>query len=267
MRIHRSIINKINIKISSGFTLAEVLITLLVIGVVSSLVIPVIMADFDKHSTVTRLQKVYAVLQQAVKLAQSDYGDISTWNFPQTHLNGNDALQFANTYLMPYLNVSKNCGTSTGCWANPKSLSGWVFPSSVNIETSGKYANFILNDGTTVSVSDLPNYADTNYYINILVDINGQQSPNTIGKDVFSFMIIPKGLPRYNTGVGDTVYNSTRPGLYADGWGETRARLFSGGYAPWRGCSTTANSSYYVGAYCTTVILYDQWQIKSDYPW
>lgn len=62
-----------------GFTLAEVLITLGIIGVVAALTMPVLMANYKKQQTVTQLKKVYSALQQSVQISQVKYGDIVDW--------------------------------------------------------------------------------------------------------------------------------------------------------------------------------------------
>lgn len=48
-----------------GFTLAEVLITLSILGVVAAITIPNIIQQYQKRLTITKLQKAYATLEQA----------------------------------------------------------------------------------------------------------------------------------------------------------------------------------------------------------
>ena len=55
---------------SNGFTLAEVLITLGIIGVVASLTMPALLANYKKQETVTRLKKAYSIVEQAIKLSE-----------------------------------------------------------------------------------------------------------------------------------------------------------------------------------------------------
>ena len=50
----------------TGFTLAEVLITLSILGVVAAISIPNIIQQYQKRVTVTKLQKVYSELNKAV---------------------------------------------------------------------------------------------------------------------------------------------------------------------------------------------------------
>ena len=50
---------KYNLTKSSGFTLAEVLVTLGIIGVVAAMTIPTLMQNYQRQSYVTQLKKVY----------------------------------------------------------------------------------------------------------------------------------------------------------------------------------------------------------------
>ena len=63
-----------------AFTLAEVLITLGIIGVVAALTIPTLMANHRKQVVVTRMQKFYTTFNQAIMLAENKYGEIEYWD-------------------------------------------------------------------------------------------------------------------------------------------------------------------------------------------
>lgn len=62
-------------KAKFGFTLAEVLITLGIIGVVAALTIPNLLAHYQKQQTVIKLKKIYSNLQQSIRMATEEYGD------------------------------------------------------------------------------------------------------------------------------------------------------------------------------------------------
>ena len=64
-----------------GFTLAEVLITLGIIGVVAALTLPNIITNYQKKVTVERLKKTYSTLWQAVQMSVVDNDEVETWNF------------------------------------------------------------------------------------------------------------------------------------------------------------------------------------------
>ena len=52
-----------------GFTLAEVLITLGIIGVVASMTMPVLIGSYKKKAAVSQLKKVYSSLLQSVEFS------------------------------------------------------------------------------------------------------------------------------------------------------------------------------------------------------
>ena len=60
---------------TKGFTLAETLITLGIIGVVAALTLPTLIQQHNKKVVETRLMKFYSSINQAVKMAEVDYGD------------------------------------------------------------------------------------------------------------------------------------------------------------------------------------------------
>ena len=68
------------IKEKLAFTLAEVLITLGVIGVVAAITIPGLITSYNKKITETRLAKFYSVFNQAIRLSVAENGDVDTWD-------------------------------------------------------------------------------------------------------------------------------------------------------------------------------------------
>ena len=58
-----------------AFTLAEVLITLGIIGVVAAMTMPALIGNYQKKQTVSALQKAYTTLAQAVKLSELSNGE------------------------------------------------------------------------------------------------------------------------------------------------------------------------------------------------
>ena len=62
-----------------GFTLAEVLITLGIIGVVSALTIPTLMNNYQTKEKSTKLKKFYSTMQQAMLMSTIDNGEVGEW--------------------------------------------------------------------------------------------------------------------------------------------------------------------------------------------
>lgn len=59
-------------KAKLAFTLAEVLITLGIIGVVAALTIPSLMTKYHRMTVETKLKKFYSTMNQAIKLSEED---------------------------------------------------------------------------------------------------------------------------------------------------------------------------------------------------
>jgi len=63
----------------TAFTLAEVLITLGIIGIVAAMTLPALIQKNNNRIVETRLKKFYSSINQAVELAESEYGDKKDW--------------------------------------------------------------------------------------------------------------------------------------------------------------------------------------------
>jgi type II secretory pathway pseudopilin PulG len=183
----------------TAFTLAEVLITLLVIGVVASLVIPNIIQDTQDAELKAAWKKAYSEIAQATAKIMLDNGGTMKGLF--TSDNG-----VKNVYKN-YFSYTKDCNENISpgnCWHLANTyyyLYGDPYPSSDNkpaiITSSGMFYAFQYRSSTC---SDPIN--TTGYYrcAEASVDVNGFKGPNTIGKDIFSVhiletRILPKGIP------------------------------------------------------------------------
>jgi len=180
----------------TAFTLAEVLITLGIIGVVAALVMPSLIANYKEKQTVVRLKKAYSILSQAYQRAVNDNGTPDNWGLVTGKPGGNIILG----NLAPYLNIQENCGTDPGCFPSSgyKYLSGPASPAP-----TADMAKAVLADGTSIYLtvvdatcsSNLGNSPMlANYCGWIYVDINGLKSPNQVGKDLFVFTVTRSGI-------------------------------------------------------------------------
>lgn len=59
---------------NKAFTLAEILITLGIIGVVAAITIPMLMTKYHRIIVENRLKDSYAIMSNAVKMAEEEYG-------------------------------------------------------------------------------------------------------------------------------------------------------------------------------------------------
>lgn len=90
--------------VSEGFTLAEVLITLGIIGIVAAMTLPTIVQKYRNQVVETRLEKFYSAINQAIRRAEVDYGDKSYWFENQSKLERH---QWMKKYLLPYMKITK----------------------------------------------------------------------------------------------------------------------------------------------------------------
>lgn len=63
-----------------AFTLAEVLITLGIIGVVASMTMPSLMSKYRERVFVERLKQTYSIFSQAYLMAVTDNGEAENWD-------------------------------------------------------------------------------------------------------------------------------------------------------------------------------------------
>lgn len=200
-----------------AFTLAEVLITLGIIGVVASITIPTLIQNTQKQEIVGKVKQSYSILSQATQQINNDCGgDISGCITSSTATSDNDdtaRAEVANLYKEK-LAVIKECptGSTKGCFADTTytylNATPWSNPT---ITTSYNNSRMVLKNGTVIAFiwAGLPAYLP--YYFWIYIDINGPQNPNQWGKDMFQFYYDADKkvlLPRANNDCGVTPSSS-----------------------------------------------------------
>ncbi|MBR1754575.1 type II secretion system protein, partial [bacterium] len=135
-----------------GFTLAEVLITLGIIGVVAALAIPTLISNNNKRIVETRLAKFYSTMNQAIELSEVENGPKEKWD----NLKDNPSEWFRK-YLEPYVKTSKvDYGDTVSVYFHDGSLvrfgsTGWNFyPQAKSFDKDNAVAgkdvfNFLFN--------------------------------------------------------------------------------------------------------------------------
>ena len=229
-------------KIFKAFTLAEVLITLVIIGVIAAITVPTLITKYQKEQTVTRLKKAYSALAQTTARAITEHGSIETWILG-TEENADAAKEFLSIYILPYLNSNGTIKTYSEKNWDMYLFSGKLWTSRIN-----EYARFYLNDGTAI-MSRIVSSSDTSKRILILVDINGDKKPNKNGRDIFMF--------NYYILDSDTNLNGK---FLPNGFQYDREYILSNNST---GC---CNKNKY-GNFCSALIMKDGWRIADDYPW
>jgi len=178
-----------------AFTLAEVLVTLGIIGVVSAMTVPTLMQNYQRQSYVTQLHKVYNEVQQATLRKLTDTNAI---NLIEAGLTTTDSMK---TFLHDYFKVVQDCdnGVAAPCFVSDyKNLNGGSFTSiNGNKWTAGACVS--LASGASICM-DRPNWFTITYNGvaqtagNVFVDINGRKGPNIVGRDAFYMAIFTDGV-------------------------------------------------------------------------
>ena len=96
-------------KVKLAFTLAEVLITLGIIGVVAAMTIPTLMSNYRKKQLETQIKANYSLVQQAIKFAE--YDDVS---YDMAIQDGSDASiqEWYDSFLSKHLKVEQFCSNA-----------------------------------------------------------------------------------------------------------------------------------------------------------
>lgn len=218
-----------------AFTLAEVLITLGIIGVVAALTIPTIIQNHKKHIVETKLEKFYSTINQAIRMSEIDNGDKMYWEVT-------DIDDFYHTYLEKYLPGVKYKFVN---WRVPRGH--LEFPDG----SKAIYDLYLLDDSKVGG--------HFIYCINAQ-DCGYQDFTLFYGTKHFSFGFWPNtittrsniaGLMKYHQGKG------VEP--YAANWNGTEIQLKDGQF----GCKKD-NVKY--AYYCTAIIQRNGWKIPKDYP-
>ncbi len=224
-----------SLKKRAAFTLAEVLITLGIIGVVAAMTMPALISNYNRHVVETRLEKFYSLMNQAARQAEVAYGEFQYWERSTQKDDADGMINFWNTYFAPYvktLKVEKEKSNNNHIW---------VYLADGTKMNMFNYFDSSNPDQTTSTSTHIYFYPRTNNKSNYLTDING--------KDFFTFFMHAQ-----------TNENRNIVEPYKFDWDGTENGLTNGTF----GCrKDNTNQGRH---YCTALIQYNGWKIPKDYP-
>lgn len=256
----------------NAFTLAEILITITLIGIVAALTIAGFMKNYQKQVTVAKLKSAYGTLSRIIQRAEMEHGSIASWHsemdivknptpeYTQSFLN-----DFANTYMIPYLQVANSGEKTLGEFGYKK---GVLHPDgSVRFSNNDKVVGMQLTNGIFIYLNygtHSPRDKSQGDYTRITsirfeVDIDGpNHGANTFGKDVYTFL---KRL------TSDLLFAQIQPegAQYSTYFDETKT--FTTGFRTREDLYDNCAKGNKAAAACGALIMVDGWQIKDDYPW
>ena len=177
-----------------AFTLSEVLITLGIIGVVAALIIPNFLAKTFERESVEKFKQTFSIIDNALRAMQASEG-----------CEGGECFEIAAPAISPITDkVEKNFKfTDKYCKQAGQASKqvSWLPKDGYALDgTVTKYATLVtgydttsdnsdiciyrLNNGSSVTFSRMNAFANTGV-LNIVIDVNGKNGPNRVGKDVF----------------------------------------------------------------------------------
>lgn len=233
--------------IKKGFTLAEVLITLGIIGIVAALTMPTLIQKHNNKVVETRLMKFYSAINQAVKMAEVDYGDKKIWwqdlsgalidNEGNPIAGSSESEKWFNKYLAPYLKIVKQETLSDGTFIVYFADGGALRPASKTTRDWHFYP------GKPQKCIEM--YGD-----------NGGK-----GICVFTFNLMPQVYGKH----------------LVENWKYIQNKGFEPFKYHWDGTEEQLKTMCYTGVcgfdafvsgteYCATLIQYNGWKIPDDYP-
>lgn len=186
-------------KILKGFTLAEVLISLAVIGIIASMTLPALNANIQAQQAGPGLMKAVSELQSTVSLFMTDnnvrnMSRLALLNGEIVRSGTSGAAQCARAGLLPCLQYRS--GGASGMKFTTQQLSNY------------NYRDFALKPYTSVNnniayttpggvryiwVNNSDHLFNGGFFSLYLTDINGAKGPNVVGKDAFLVAISENG--------------------------------------------------------------------------
>lgn len=172
----------------NAFTLAEVLITLGIIGIVAAMTMPSLIANHKEKTAVAQLKKLNSLLSQAfLQIREEDGGG----NLGYDTFNNSD-VELMNRFGK-YIKYQKTCPHNVGgCFKHIvyKNVKGDDYSDFSEASTGLTRSSAILADGTLVMFNIRSAGISDGKYAQIYADINGYKPPNKLGVDFFYWFLI-----------------------------------------------------------------------------
>lgn len=216
------------------------LITLGIIGIIAAMTMTALISKYQKKVVVTRLKAAYSQINQALVMAQSQYGDTENWE--------RDANKILLEYIAPNLNSSSFTNDiehdyqHTMC--NNSQTYKFLTGQGMGVPFNSVSPSIKLVNGSCIALNRFDPDFDGMDQTKVFIDVNGPNPPNINGKDLFVFEFdVQNGkiLPSYYS----AKYNLMTPTQQGN-------------------CNKQA---VYGGSACARVIMEAGWDMPKNYPW
>lgn len=167
----------------TGFTLAEVLIVLGIVGIIAEMTIPTLISDFEDKAAVVALKSEASNLQQAISLAVINEGNIENW---YSGTDNRTATKAVATTLSKYLKAY-NCdevGAPAICASSDVYKNGFNQSLTTDLNQA-TFSKIVLLDGSILHINAATDTSQAIVTIYFYIDVNGLKAPNRTAYDVF----------------------------------------------------------------------------------
>ena len=182
-----------------AFTLSEVLLTIVIIGVIAAMAIPSMLKTTQMEEYVAGLKKAHSTLANALYRINYNNG------YPQGDYSYLREVNFIDE-LAEVTNILKKCDSTPECLGSSihsqnsiyKQLNGtpaatWADGKAVITSDGHMFSGAQLSSASNIHGLSLED--EDNAIFRILVDVNGRKGPNRFGYDTFIFYIVDgKGI-------------------------------------------------------------------------
>lgn len=169
-----------NIQNRFAFTLAEVLITLAIIGVVAAMTIPTLVAKVQNKELETAFKKNYSVIQNAYEKAFDDNGSKGLDLNSKTDVD----LLFSNLNIISSDNLPAHWALVFDKASNVQSWNVRFLFASQAAWIGSYHISEVLADGSYIGIYSFNGGGGAG---NLVVDTNGAKGPNRLGYDIFLY--------------------------------------------------------------------------------
>jgi len=199
---------------NNAFTLAEVLITLVLIGIIAALTIPSLIQITENQKRDAKLKKIYSTLNQAVERLNADNDSLIMDN----PTFSNDLIR---DKLLPYLNYIKKCSSLLPCFYSDNKMPYYA-NGDYSYQNTNLASSVVLADSVILGFY----YADADCKLDlgfgpvicaaIDIDLDGvNKGPNKYAHDFFSFWLLKDKVVPWGI-MGDTFGDSCNLGTLGD---------------------------------------------------